>query len=1291
MGAQPLFSDEFLHSRWAHDFDAYLSSGDDAALLERLKNWVARSATQKERQLEGVFSSVFFEDVWGYWGTGRRDDAVSGYCLFPQYPVPGAGQGGGQGQADLALGWWSRPNTPETVQVLCEFKDIRSSLDAPQNRKGNNRSPVSQCLDYLKHSFADAPVNLTPKPTWAIATDMNEFRLYHRKYGETRYQRYVLKSADAEIASLIDDAEDAAFQRFLFQRLFSRELLIASAGTSPLQQLLDGNSELELALEKEFYREYQAYRESVYRAIVDANPSFHGTRGTLVRLTQRLLDRCIFILFCEDMGQALDFPPELLRDMLIAKSLDHYFEPEGDQVWSSLKTLFRTMRDGGPFPPNHRIGKFNGGLFEELVELESLRIPNRVFCKGGQGVSPESIRADKGTLLYLAAQYNFGARKSGHERTISLYTLGRIFEQSITELEYMEAEADGKESIASLTKRKRDGVYYTPEGVTGYIVEQVVGERLRDIRDALDLEIPAELPETDMEKYRSAVHGQKKRIPDNAVSRHMRLLDEYENAVARVKVLDPACGSGAFLIQALDLLLAERQTIAEERARVKGIGTLFDPDASTRDILASNLYGVDINPESVEITQLSLWLKTASPGKPLSNLQAHIRWGNSLVDSGFADFYSDKHSTLFEDAKAQAQEDVRVFDWESEFPDVLGLDVPAEQRGFDCVVGNPPYVKLQHFRKLKPDESDYYVQGRRRDGAPVYESAQTGNFDLYLLFIEKGLALLGQDGRMGYIAPSLWLKSEYGLGLRRLVKRGSSLDRWIDFGSHQVFAEAATYTALQFFRGRPSSAVRFSLAPDGDIASIDWEAGVESVAWDALPADCAWNLAAAEDAALIARLAATCKPLSESCAGITVGIQTSADIIYHLKRIAPGRYSQQGSRADGVEHQVEDAVMHPLVSGREAKRYQLPTTETYILFPYTTEAGTSRLFTAEEMRVRFPRAWSYLRGYEAILRARECHKMDNDDVWWGYNYPKNLDKQEFAKLLVPRLVTRLFCVADEAGEFYLDNVDVGGVIPSTAGDLWFLCGVLNGPVCDFMFRRISKPFRGDTLSANKQYIAPLPIPRATEAQKAWVAALAKRLQDLHTARRDKIRQLQSRLDSSQCIRKPHDVSWLWAEVTDPRLLAAEAPADAGGRSRTAWARDTHAELLEAGLADIGAALTPGVALAVEREGGELRFLVGGAPRITHYEQEDEAKFLAAQWRQIARMTNVTGKYQAKTLVKALLNVRDTNSEAIRSQVVGLDSEILALDDQIIQSEHEMNYYVYGLYGLSKQEIRLVEA
>ncbi|MDR1394906.1 MAG: restriction endonuclease subunit M, partial [Deltaproteobacteria bacterium] len=484
MAEIPLFSHDYLYSVWNNDFCDYKKSGADSKLSERLHRWVHRDAAITETQLEVQFIDLFFKETWNFWVTGEKADS-DGYCLNAQYGADGSGQSDRRGAADLTLGWWGLDGVPSGPQVLAVLTNLDSSL----KRRGNDRSPVKQCFDHLKYSFDAAISSSALTPAWGLVTDMNEFRLYHRVTGESACQRFVIKPINSDDLSLLDDSHEGLFLRFVFQKIFSRSMLLSKNGRSCLAKLLDGQIIRRREFEKNFYKEYQSYREFVFLEISAANQSFaEKASSKLVKLTQRFLDRCLFILYCEDMGRSLDFPNNLLRDLLIKQSMEPLFSPKFNNIWTLLKHLFRIMRDGGTFPPDHKINRFNGGLFEDLPELDCLLIPNRVFCTKGQGTTPDTITASKKTLLYLSANYNFGADGAAPERTITLYTLGRIFEQSITDLEYMEAEADSKKSIASLAKRKRDGIYYTPEWVTGYIVRETVGVKLSEIRKDLGVE-----------------------------------------------------------------------------------------------------------------------------------------------------------------------------------------------------------------------------------------------------------------------------------------------------------------------------------------------------------------------------------------------------------------------------------------------------------------------------------------------------------------------------------------------------------------------------------------------------------------------------------------------------------------------------------------------------------------------------------------------------------------------------------------------------------------------------------
>jgi tRNA G10 N-methylase Trm11 len=1055
-------SKTFLRSVWGLEYEAFKDSPEETALDERLRRWSDRKDL-RETSAEAAFIEEFFHRTWGYAQSGQPGTEDGAYTLWPKFSIPGAGATGGTGEADAALGLFRKNTDGAIPQVLCEFKDIRSNLDAPQRRKGNNRSPVRQCLDYLAFArrglFPSDPI----LPTWGIVTDMNEFRLYRFDKGHHQSLRFTIRATDLlQTISLIGNTDAARFERFLFRKIFHRDTLVAVTGRSELLALIGRQRFRDRQLESSFYAEYRKFREKLYGELLLHNgPStsrFPGTKGRLVRLAQKILDRSIFVFFCEDMGSVLAFPPKLFQEFLIDRSKDPYFDPDGTTIWQDVLRLFDAMNEGRAFG-GKPINQFNGGLFDRDVHLEGLHVPNSVFCQHLQGSNEASLYSHKETLLYLCASYNYASdigRGNGREfdrdpaKSLGLYTLGRIFEQSITELEILEAEADGRPSVNKLSKRKRDGVYYTPEWVVERIVDETLGPRLTEIKRECGW-------------------------PDSGEP-SLATIDAYSARLKALTVLDPACGSGAFLITALRYLVDEWHQVQGLRRQVTRRPTASEDDAELiAEILKANLYGVDINAASVEIAQLALWLHTARGNKPLSSLQENIREGNSLIGPDF--FKGQINLALYSDSE---KERVNAFDWQSAFPQVF------ERGGFDAVVSNPPYVKLQNFRAAHEDMAEFLREGRPGVVLPPYASTQTGNFDLYLPFIEKGISLLNDHGRLGYIAPSLWTTNEYGEGLRDVVGAGRNLDRWIDFKSHQ-----------------------------------------------------------------------------------------------------------------------------------------------------------------------------------------------------------NLDKHEIVKLIVPRLVENFACSVDETASFYLDNVDVGGLVIATGHDPFFIAGVLNSLLVNFVFKRISKPFRGNYLSANKQFIAPLPIPPASPEERAAAAESARALQVAHTRRRDTLVRIERRLSAVRLRSRPE--TWLFPGLKTANELVTKAPARLDPDQKREWA----AQRYERDLADrhdaITARLRLGALFSAAFSDGELVFSIGGVPVIDRiFVSREEGEFILAQWKVRAATLTVTERTNGKMLAKLLRRLAVADNSAVVQQVIALEAELSSLDSDIARQEGEMNDLVYRLYELTEADKRLVQ-
>lgn len=1241
---KPLLDRSFLRGELEYEFQDYLSDGHDAPLLERLNNWLKRDL-KKETQAEASFIQRFFVETWGY-----KADGAGGatFNLHPQFPITGTGQTGGKGKADLGIGNFGNGQA-EIPQIVCEFKDIHSGLDDKQNRKGNNRSPVQQAQDYLWGARRGVALNAPVQPRFAIVTDMNEFRLYWSENMPERYVRFKIGNPkqrlefDDILALSEGEGEDAQFDRFLFWRLFQPSMLLSDAGRTRFERLVERQGKIEEKLEGKFYEDYRNYRKVLIDNIMLQRPN-DMTRSGAVRLGQKLLDRFIFVMFAEDMGWRVGFPPNRLQEQLTKYSTDDLMPAEGNEVWVRLKLIFSIMNKGGQLG-EHKIHQFNGGLFADDAAIEALNLPNRLFVRFGQAQNDAKISEHKDTLLYLAATYNF-AKEGDAKNSIGLYTLGHIFEQSIVELEKLEADADDRLSLTDVTKRKRDGVYYTPE----WAVRRIIEETIEPLFTKWKAE--AEWPDEGMPSKEAAA--------------------AYWERLQRIKVIDPACGSGAFLIVALRYLQREFELAADYALATKAILKRPSEAEITEMILVNNLFGVDINPASVEITRLSLWLHTAQANKPLSSLDQHIACGNSLIDSRFYD----KRKLYDEEEKDR----INTFDWQGDFA----------SGSFDAVIGNPPYVKLQNFVKVHADMAAWLVSS-----ASGYASTSTGNFDLYLPFIEKGLALLGDDGRMGYIAPNLWPTLEYGEGLRGLIHKGRHLEKWLDFRSFQVFEEATVYTSIQIFSKAPVDEIRLAFAGDGDISRVEWTDKDHVLPYDAIALPLKpWLVAPTPVRSMIERLGKEGTPLghTENTKQIFQGIITSADHIYHLRRTGKGRFAYtpriNGKKQAEVLVEIEADIMKPLISGAEAKRFLEPETDTYLLFPYRVLPDATTLLTPDEMAAEFPKAWKYLQLHEKELRDREGKKF-NDDKWYRMGRTQNLDKQEVPKLLVPRLVANLGCFVDDKGRYYCDNVDVGGVVASQKSDLWFLAGILNSPVTNVIFGWLTKPFRGDYKSANKQFISPLPVPTVDRKERAGLSKLAHKLQEKSSERINLRAQLEERLSATARTSLPFEQ--LLSDVESVQQIEVRIPKSLPASGHKTWVDEQYSELKEAALARLDGLIRLDSEMAVVLAKGKLSFLIDDQEAAKLFVEPAEAALIEAQWRCIALDFTPSGKGDGKRLIDRIRKVAKTAEPAVAKQIIIIGKDLAKLSDILRDDEAQLHELTCALFNLTPEERALVDA
>ena len=495
------------------------------------------------------------------------------------------------------------------------------------------------------------------------------------------------------------------------------------------------------------YRDYSRFKRELFADILKLNPAGEGVderewQLLLFKKTQKLLDRLLFIFFAEDCGL---LPPNSMVQIIDQweqlKEMDEY-RPFYDRV----KKYFGYMNTGFK-GKKYEVFAYNGGLFKPDEVLDNIRISDDLLAEHCRKIS----------------EYDF-------ESDVDVNILGHIFENSLSEIEEVTQQITSGQAPTT-SKRKQDGVFYTPQYITKYIVENTVGRLCTEKKQQMGIR---------EEEYFSDQRRQlqtKKRLLDQ--------LQHYRDWLLGITILDPACGSGAFLNAALRFLMDEHRLIDEMETKVSGYSIQFQDVENS--ILENNLYGVDINEESVEIAQLALWLRTAKPHRKLNSLNQNIKCGNSLISD-----------------PAVAGE--KAFNWQEQFPQVF------ERGGFDVVIGNPPYVR-PHYLK---DDVKHHLWKQYQ----TYERKA----DLYVCFMENALKLVKDNGFASYIVSDGWLRLDSFEQIRKYVLQNASVLQIVDF-TKDVFESAAVKTCIFVFQKGviPNNVLQSAVIDDKvDLNNIDY-------------------------------------------------------------------------------------------------------------------------------------------------------------------------------------------------------------------------------------------------------------------------------------------------------------------------------------------------------------------------------------------------------------------------------------------------------------------------------------
>ena len=913
-------------------------------------------------------------------------------------------------KADGALGFFT-PDSQD-VRVVIELKDANTDLDKPQNRKNDKRSPVEQAFSYSSKSGG--------KCKWVIVSNFVEIRLYHSS-DQSKYELFKIE----ELLKLDE------LKRFLF--LLSKERLIAEKGDSEIDTFFAQRQAEEDLISKEFYKEFKEMRSALFEHLKTYNPNVPDL--LLFEKTQKFLDRFIFCCFCEDMA----IIPRWTFRGILKQYRESVLDPSDDKLWRTVKGLFRSIDEGNP---RADINKFNGGLFAKDEDLDNLIVKDSLLEK-----------------LLTLEKYDF-------ESDLNVNILGHIFEQSISDIEEIKAQIEGKEADKKTGKRKKDGIYYTPAYITKYIVEQTVGRWLEDRKQELGFD---SLPKVTQEEIENANPPDKKKKPKRSKNyiENFEFWTAYKEKLSSIKILDPACGSGAFLNQAFDYLYAEHERVNEKISELKaGQRDVFEN--LTRLILKNNLYGVDLNEESVQITKLSLWLKTANKNSELTTLDDNIKCGNSLIDD--PEIAGDK-----------------AFKWEEEFKEIF------KNGGFDVVIGNPPYVRQELLSPYKP----YFEKNYE-----VYH----GVCDLYTYFIEKGQKLLSKGGYYGIIVANKWMRANYGEALRKFLKERVRMEELIDFGDLPVFEDITTYPCILIYtNNEPSSsfnaATLTTLEPTNLKESIEAKKiGIEHSSLD----DKAWNLGDTKQTELLQKIKSKGIPLGEYVEGkVYRGILTGFNEAFVIDEETRQKLIKEDPKSE--------EIIKPFLAGREVKCYSIDWQGNYLIWTYVGVPIE-----------KYPAIFNHLKKYQEQLEKR----WDKGNYWWELRACAYYKEFENPKIVYPEVAIRSSFTFDK-NAFYGNKTTF--IIPVEDN---YLLATLNSKVVLFCIDSISSVMRGGYYMFSSIYVEQLPIPNIPlEEQKPFIEkadVMLEKNKELQEVKKKFIKLLQNEFKIgklSQKLEKWNELDW----------------------------------------------------------------------------------------------------------------------------------------------------------------------
>ncbi|MBL7961361.1 Eco57I restriction-modification methylase domain-containing protein [bacterium] len=850
--------------------------------------------------------------------------------------------GGSQRRADYAF--YIAPNFRES--------DVRFFVEAKKpSRSLNNADDYHQIIRYGWHK--NHPIG--------VLTDFEEFHII-----DCRYKPDIHTALNRKIKSFhySEYTDEKKFSEIFY--LFGREAVAAgSIQKFALELPKPKGRSVQTALfrmaiqtvDEAFLEDLDGYRERLAKAFKKENQELDGE--TLTEVVQRTIDRLVFIRFLEDKG----IEEETVKTFAGAQG-----------AWKSFIKLGQILAP-----------KYNGLVFKSHELLDS----------------PKFRMADDSDFSEICFELS-GPQCNYHFDQIPVFILGSIYERflgKVVRATEKRVKVEEKPEV-----RKAGGVYYTPEYIVRYIVQNTVGKM-----------IEGKTPEE----------------------------------ISEMAFADIACGSGSFLIEVYtELLEYHRRYYAENSDKITPgdtqmrDGKIMLTLKKKHDILLKNIYGVDIDFQATEVTQLSLYLKLLEDvtmndahqfnllkEKILPDLKLNIVCGNSLIGTDIFE------GTLFGDADTKH---LRPMNFKDYFPEIM------KRGGFDAIVGNPPYVRIQNL----PTEQISYL-------AKAFTSVK-GNCDLYVGFVEQGFKLLQKNGFLGYILPNKFFTTDYGEGLRSFIAEQKALSKIVNFGNDQVFS-ATTYSCLLFLAKQQNNYLQYSESKADQLSlnSLNFRT-IDRVKLD----EATWLFDGKSISEITKKMFLNAVRLLDLPAEMSRGSSTGDDEVFII---------ENGAKT------VESEILREPIFASDFNRYVFNTSQRWkIIFPYFLSNERYRLYNEKDLKRNFPKAYAYLHSNISSLKKRKQFRE-----WFGFSAPRNLELHDHAQIIVPLLADK--------GIFALIPSEKGQICPMASGGFTitisddcklrpeYVLGLLNSKLLFWLLRRTSNVFRGGWITCTKQYFGELPI------------------------------------------------------------------------------------------------------------------------------------------------------------------------------------------------------------------------